>query len=173
MQLPGFKIPESHVGSSGVYHRKEWTTVAVEDVPPGQNSRQAGQQWLKPKQKFHKTLAASSNQKRFTFVARRKSVWAVPNNIVSVGRKRIKHNYLWKNLALALTRRIAKFGRGTMLKGMKRDDVSKDMRPSVQQIKNYRRKLSSVSKLETFSVECLGELRALVSWLPCICRPKI
>jgi hypothetical protein len=48
------------------------------------------------------------------------------------------------------------------LKNMRLKEISADLRPSVQQIKNYRHMLSSTEKPEAYSVECLGELRAFI-----------
>ena len=48
------------------------------------------------------------------------------------------------------------------LKNMRLKEISADLRPPVQQIKNYRHMLSSKEKPEAYSVECLGELRAFI-----------
>eukprot|EP00438_Fugacium_kawagutii_P002968 Skav230916 [mRNA] locus=scaffold2578:72148:72573:- [translate_table: standard] len=49
---------------------------------------------------------------------------------------------------------------------MRRDEISENLRPSVQQIKNYRHQNSCNERPAAYSVECLGELRAFIDAPP-------
>ena len=152
--------------------RKAWTTVAVEDVPSGQTLRAAGQAWLNSRKKIYKTLTASTFQNKTTLIARCKECVDCDQQFscgwTEAGQLRVEESGKCtgnKNAAV-LKRHYAKaFANQTplrALKNMRLKEISADLRPPVQQIKNYRHMLSSKEKPEAYSVECLGELRAFI-----------
>jgi hypothetical protein len=136
----------------------------VEDVPSGQTPRDAGQAWLNSREKIYKTLTASTFQSKTTLIACYKECVNCDQQFL-LGGQRLGNCDL-KKVGNAPKRLYAKaFANQTplrALKNMRLKEISADLRPPVQQIKNYRHMLSSKEKPEAYSVECLGELRAFI-----------